>query len=323
MFRALKQYWQLFIGLLLGGAVVLAVLWAPQYFRPEVCPYPFVNPTRCEPQVAFKNPEYGLVEQQLVGYIAQQKHNGVAQASVYFRDLRNGPSFSISAKMAYIGASLLKLPVLLEYLKEAEENPQILDEEIIASVVPTTTNQGLPVNQTVQNGQRYSVRELLQRMVQYSDNNSRASLVNYYQSRHPQGRIILDTLENIGITNLKTDAEGTHITVADTASIFRILYNAAYLNPEQSQQALHWLSESRYDDGIAHAIPAHVPVANKYGIYNTQTSKELHDCGIIFYPNHPYVLCVMTEGQSIAALQDTIAHISKVVYDEVAERFPQ
>lgn len=321
MFQALQRYRQLIIGLLIGAGLLSVSYLVTKHLQFNNCPYQYINPTRCEPGSAFVNPEYDALRQQLDGYIAQQKKVGVEMVSVYFRDLRNGPSFSIKTKETYIGASILKMPVLLEYLKEAETHPEIFDVELVAEVVPTTTNQGLPVNQTVESGKKYSVQELLKRMVVYSDNNSRAALVRYYQQRYPEGRIILDTLENIGITQLKSDDQGTYISVEATASIFRILYNAGYLNPEYSQLALSWLSESAYDDGIAHPIPSNTPVANKYGIYNTQQIKELHDCGIVFYPNHPYVLCVMSKGSNIASLQDSIAHISKVVYEEVAKRF--
>ncbi len=323
MYQALKRYQQLFTGLCIGVVLLSFGFLVTKYFQKAYCPFTLINPTRCEPGTAFVNPEYDALRQELNGYIAQQRSAGLEKAGVYFRDLRNGPTFSINAKDTYIGASILKMPVLLEYLKEAETQPEIFDVELVAEIVPTTTNQGLPVNQTVEGGKKYTVRTLLERMIKYSDNNSRAALVKFYQSRHPEGRIILDTLENIGISQLKTDDQGTYISVDATASIFRILYNAAYLGPEQSQLALTWLTASAYDDGIAKPIPQDIPVANKYGIYNTAQVKELHDCGIIFYPNHPYVLCVMTKGRSIENLQNTIVHISKVVYEELASRFPR
>lgn len=47
---------------------------------------------------------------------------------------------------------------------------------------------------------------------------------------------------------------------------------------------------------------------------------ELHDCGIIYYPNNPYVLCVMTRGDSMEELKKIISTISLMTYKEVDSR---
>ena len=44
---------------------------------------------------------------------------------------------------------------------------------------------------------------------------------------------------------------------------------------------------------------------------------DLHDCGIIYHPEHPYFLCVMTQGPSIEMLEGVIARISEKVFDFV------
>jgi hypothetical protein len=45
----------------------------------------------------------------------------------------------------------------------------------------------------------------------------------------------------------------------------------------------------------------------------------MHDCGIVYAKNQPYVLCVMSRGKSFADLSDAIALISKTVYDEMVK----
>lgn len=49
-------------------------------------------------------------------------------------------------------------------------------------------------------------------------------------------------------------------------------------------------------------------------------TKELHDCGIIYYPERPYLLCVMTEGNDLNELAGVIQNISKTVYEWTAKR---
>ncbi len=69
-------------------------------------------------------------------------------------------------------------------------------------------------------------------------------------------------------------------------------------------------------------LPNNVAVSHKYGEYvttgdNTINAVELHDCGIIYQPNNPYLLCIMTQGKDQSDLASIIASVSKVVYEEV------
>ena len=45
--------------------------------------------------------------------------------------------------------------------------------------------------------------------------------------------------------------------------------------------------------------------------------RQLHDCGIVYYSNHPYLLCVMTKDKTIENLADAIKDISHLVYEEI------
>ena len=49
-----------------------------------------------------------------------------------------------------------------------------------------------------------------------------------------------------------------------------------------------------------------------------QNIRQLHDCGIIYYPNNTYLLCIMTRGKDFKQLESVIAGISKTVYEVVA-----
>jgi hypothetical protein len=47
---------------------------------------------------------------------------------------------------------------------------------------------------------------------------------------------------------------------------------------------------------------------------------QLHDCGIVYFPDNPYIICVMTRGDDVNELAPVVAHISKMVYDEFESR---
>jgi len=99
-----------------------------------------------------------------------------------------------------------------------------------------------------------------------------------------------------------------------------MLYNASYLNKELSEKALQYLSEVDFKQGLVSGVPQGIVVAHKFGekVFGSSAEiKQLHDCGIVYYPRHPYLLCVMTRGASFEYLDDTIRQISSLVYQEV------
>lgn len=55
--------------------------------------------------------------------------------------------------------------------------------------------------------------------------------------------------------------------------------------------------------------------AQKFGErVNSLQEIELHDCGIIYYPKNPYLLCVMTKGNNLDNLKSAIKNIYSIVY---------
>jgi len=51
-------------------------------------------------------------------------------------------------------------------------------------------------------------------------------------------------------------------------------------------------------------------------------SSQKYGSNIIYYPSTPYLLCVMTRGKDPNRISETIAEISKIVYNEVKLRNP-
>src|SRR6185436_5295057 len=91
-------------------------------------------------------------------------------------------------------------------------------------------------------------------------------------------------------------------TPQNYSHLFRALYNGTYLSHDASEKALELLSRTKFSDGIVAGVPKETTVSHKFGertlSLNTSSINELHDCGIVYYPGHPYFLCIMTKGTS-------------------------
>ncbi len=242
--------------------------------------------------------------------------------AIYFRNLNNGPWFGVNEREKFMPASLLKVPLMMAYLKSAETDEGLLDGEIVAvSDIYPSLRQEIRPSSTIESGEKYRIDDLIYRMIVYSDNNAAQTLL---------ANIPADSINKV-YYDLGIDMPGTggmvnYMSVKSYASFFRILYNAAYLNHEMSEKALAILSKSEYKDALAAGVDPNVEVAHKFGEYgedanNPEYPYELHDCGIVYYPTYPYLLCIMTRGKTIEENEKTIADISSIFFGEISANY--
>ena len=245
--------------------------------------------------------------------------NQAIYVSVYFRDMFNGPWFGINEQDGFAPASLLKVPVMIAYLKCAEQNPEILKTNLMyEKEIDDHISQNILPDKKLEPGKAYKVEDLIERMIKYSDNTAKTLLFAYIGE---------DTIDKIytdmglvvpGIRN-KNDL----ITIKNYSTFFRVLFNASYLNREMSEKALEILSKTTFKLGIEAGVPKDVVVAHKFaerGDLVTNTM-QVHDCGIVYYKDRPYLLCVMTYGRDFKTLSNIIKDISSVVYEKMESSY--
>jgi beta-lactamase class A len=246
-----------------------------------------------------------------------------SSVSVYFRELNDGLWFSVGDTERFTPASLRKLPLMIALLKSAD-GPA--GGALLAREIPFDLSRDYNQDQNFQPsaplvpGQRYPVRELIERMVVQSDNNAFTLLARVVDPAELDRVYALLRMQNPRAT-----ADDAFLSVQTYASFFRILYNATYLSKEASEWALATLARSEFRDGLVAGVPATVPVALKFGEKSDPRggTVQLHDCGIVYYPNHPYLLCVMSQGPSFEFLDEVIVAVSRLVYVEVAGQHQQ
>ena len=72
------------------------------------------------------------IETKILNYVEHKKQEGIiSTASVYLSDLNTGYHFEINPQELYDPASLMKVPLLMIYLKEAENNPGLLKQRYL------------------------------------------------------------------------------------------------------------------------------------------------------------------------------------------------
>lgn len=90
-----------------------------------------------------------------------------------------------------------------------------------------------------------------------------------------------------------------------------------------SKIALEILTQVDFRDGIVAGVPPGTVVAHKFGERRLAESDlvQLHECGIVYYPGQPYILCVMTRSRDLFKLTGVLKDVSGEVYREVDRQF--
>lgn len=280
--------------------------------------YTFINPlVDCDCAKPSKKFASVLLEDRLREYISvARKTNKATHISVYFRDLNNGPWIGIEEDEQFKAASLLKVPLMIAVLKKAETDPLFLHKQLTYyTALEEPFFKSNSDTGRLEQGKSYEVEYLLTRMIAYSDNQARNLL--WAEIGRPLFDKVMSDIQ-INVSGVRTSDD--LISVKDYSSFFRILYNASYLNKELSEKALYILSLSTFSEGLLAGLPIDIKVANKFGELGLQKDDELqlHDCGIVYCPPMPYLLCVMTKGKKREDLPKIISHISSIVYETVA-----
>lgn len=259
--------------------------------------------------------QYQPLRDALMQKIAFLQANGkVIHMSIFFRDLKNGPRFGIQEYDDFHTASLLKVPVMLAILQAADGDSSLLDTQLLSpATLPPISNVDTS-DDALKPGTSYTIRELLRRMIVYSDNDAANMLIEKINA-DPQP-VNSNTFLDLGMINMMS-GKMDKLSMLTYSNLFTVLYNTAYLSDELSQFALELLTKSTYKEGLVAGVPSTVRVAHKFGYYEVEGEAQLHDCGIVYHRSTPYVLCVMTDGTSIKDEAASIAEISKQVYEAV------
>ncbi len=285
--------------------------------------YSLLNPlVQCNPNATgIFMPEYEEFELHLEEWINAEKASGkIKEGAIYFRDLQGGPWFGVNEDAEFTPASLFKVPLLIAILRASQEDPQLLKQEIIMSgAYLGISNVEHPDAETLQPGTPYTVEQLLEKMVVYSDNASADMLKNLLQVLDERGSLLSLVYKELGMYSAAVD----HIlTVKSYSALFRVLYNGRYLKPDMSQKALDMLSRSAYTHALVAGVPPGIVVAHKFGIrdFENETEKQFHDCGIVYYPKRAYLLCVMTRSDNVQNGIEFIQEASRRTYEQVDAR---
>jgi beta-lactamase class A len=227
--------------------------------------------------------------------------------ALYFEYLPTGTSIGINEKIEFTAASLLKVPIIMGYYHMLERTGKTDDPEItITKEMIDTSFGGLGEKG---DGTKIRLSEAIKLAIFESDNTA----IRVVSSQVPQEDF--DAVYTGLDIDVMSQDETPLITAKHYSSILKALFFSAVLTKDHSQRLLSMLSQTTFADKLPAGVPQGVPVAHKIGVLD---GKLYTDCGIIYEPRRPYLLCMISASDEETA-RSRIVDISRRVYQYVSK----
>ncbi|MGQ0562276.1 MAG: serine hydrolase [Gemmatimonadota bacterium] len=259
---------------------------------------------------------------------------GADAVAVAFFDFRHRAEWSYDGDCWFHAASTIKVPVLLGVFAAAEkgrltEFSRIHVRNRFLSVVdgePYRIESGRDSTPEVHAaiGKTMQVRELARHMIVTSSNlatNLLIDIVGVEEIQHTLRDLGLDQgLEFVrGVEDNAAWERGINnrVTAHGLLTALRMIAEERAISQDAARHMLDILHGQEFKRGIPAGLPLDARVAHKTG----EISTVAHDAGIVYLPDRePYVLVILTAwAPGAAGRQETIARISRAVYEHVTE----
>jgi len=236
---------------------------------------------------------------------------GVKSASVYFRELNSGRWISINGSEEYSIASIMKIVAMIYHLHVDEVKPGWLNQKILVEKSLTGDNIQTQEGPALVLGKAYTVKELIEYMIRYSNNNATAYLNSFIEAKEYQL-----FFSDMGLPIPDPRASDFNLTSEQCSRFLRVLYNSSVLNNKNSEFALSLLTESVYKGGLLKNIRQEkIKIAHKFGERFYANSCQLHETAIFYTNENPFLITVFTNGTDTAQEAALIGKIGAIVFD--------
>jgi beta-lactamase class A len=254
-----------------------------------------------------------------------------ADVSLAFEDLQTGEGLFIREKDMVHAASTMKVPVLIEVFKQAEDGKFGLDDRIVIQNEFRSIVDGSAFSLNKEDdsdpdiygliGSSLSIRELAERMITVSSNLATDILIDLVGPGNVMASLELMGVRRMrvlrGVEDSKAYALGRNnqTDAYDLMSVMKAIVTGKAGSLPSCREMVLILEKQKFRAGIPAGVPDGIPVANKTG---SITGME-HDAAIVFPAGRkPYVLVVLTRGvRSSKEGEGLIARLSKIIYSHV------
>lgn len=251
------------------------------------------------------------LEEQIRKYIDSQS----GDIAVVAETLEGNFSLELNATRVFPSASTIKLVIMIELFKQAKDGKLSLSDKLTLSSEKTG---GDGILKELDAGHQFSLLELCTLMIIVSDNMATNILIDHLGMSEINAQAASLGLSQTSLQRKMMDSaavkagRNNYISAEDFAKIIRNLYRGQIISPEASAAMLDILKRQQVRGRLDLYLPEDLHLAHKTGDLDFLE----HDGGILYLPDQPLLLCVLTENvQSNQQGREIIATIAKMVFE--------
>jgi len=237
--------------------------------------------------------------------------------SLYYKNINGGYEVKINADRSWVPASMVKAFVVVEAFRQKRLRIINFDSRVTIkeeNVAPTELE--LADYQPLRAGVKATIRELIEAMIDQSDNTAYNTLMDVLDRRN-----ITSTLRMLGLNNtvvgeklslsdaqyaldtLISGRQPNKTTAQDVGRLFALLEKGKI---EDFNEILSIFKNQKLKTMIPAMVPTNVDIAHKTGRW----APYYHDGGIVYKIGEPFILVVFTDRND----PNIIARLAKISY---------
>lgn len=232
---------------------------------------------------------------------------------VYYKNLATDDCFGINEQLAFLAASVIKIPVLIETYNQVENGEILLDETVKVSSEDKVPDCGAIFY--MHDNLEVTLKDLCNLMIILSDNTAANILINRLNIHR-----INDTLKSYGLKKTRINrllfdekeqklGKENYYSPQEMGEILEKLWRKEIISERASEEMLNILKLQQINHKIPYYLPAKVAVAHKTG----EDVGVTHDVAIV-YASKPYILCFASNDTDVTKTENVIRNISYMCY---------
>ena len=233
----------------------------------------------------------------------------------YYKDLIDGLEIGYQENELFIAASVIKIPILIEVLRQIESGK--INEDRIVRIEKEDKMPSCGALTYMRDGLEVSIKDLYTLMIIHSDNTATNILINLLGMEN-----INRTLSQLGCKNSKLNrllfdsleqekGKENYISPYEMGYLLEKIYKKDLISKSISQEAERVLKLQRLGSKIPYLLPSHIEIGHKTG----EDSGISHDVGII-YSKKPFIYCFTSNDTHVITAENVLRHMALICYEE-------
>lgn len=233
----------------------------------------------------------------------------------YYKDIISGKTISFNENQKFIAASVIKIPILIETLKQIEGG--VINKNDKVKVFREYKVPSCGALTYMHDDLEVTIEDLYTLMIIHSDNTATNMLINMVGMKN-----INNTLKSLGCNNseinrllfderAQNEGKENYITPYEIGYLLEKVYNGKMISKNISREIVRILKLQRLNHKIPYLLPKNVEIGHKTG----EDDGITHDVGII-YSEKPFIFCFTSNNTDVIKAENLLRKMAFICYED-------